>query len=612
MRQSLALNERQPRVHANLGNALFELGEYGEALEHLNRAIALMPGLAAAWINHGGALLGLGLPDEALQSCTHAMQLAPGSVLPLLHRASALERLARPEEALDDYAAAIALRPELGEVQMSRALLLARCGRHREAAAQLESLERLDPSFETAKGLRLHVQMCIADWSDWQVQSAAIHAAIAAGHASAPPFAYLAMTDSAALQRKCAELYANANLPKDVGRSSTAPCAGRADRIRVGYLSADLTEHALSYLMAGVFEQHDRRRFEPIAFALRRDETSAMGRRVRAAFERVFEVEGWSDPAIAACVRNEGVDILIDLTGYTSGQRSGVLARRAAPVQVNYLGYPGTLGGSGADYLIADEFVIPERNAAFYSEAIAYLPECFQANDQRRVQESDAPSRSAVGLPETAFVWCSFHSTYKINPLLFDIWMRLLERRPNSVLWLVLNEESERNVQREAARRGVDPLRIVAAKTVPYPQHLARLALADLCLDTWPFNGGTTTSDALFAGLPVLTYSGESFASRMSGSLLKCSALPELIAGSLEDYERIALELAGRPQYVKDLRDRLRHPKAENSLFDSGRFCRHLEAAYGEMHARRQRDLPPSSFRVRAAIADRRDAECGS
>jgi protein O-GlcNAc transferase len=603
MQRSLALNGRQPGVHANLGNALFELGEYGEALAHLARAIELVPGLVAAWVNHGGALLGLGRLEEAVQSCSHAMRLAPGQVLPILHRARALEYLVRFDEALADYARAIALRPELAAAQMSRALLLARCGRFEEAALQLETLERRDPWYDGTKGLRLHVQMCIADWSRWHEDCAAIHGALEAGHTAAPPLAFLAMSDSGAMQLECARLYANANCPPEAslpaGPSTLAPRP--RDRIRIGYLSADLTEHALSFLMAGVFELHDRGRFETIALALRRDESSAMGRRVRSAFERVIDFEGTGDEAIAARVRSEEIDLLVDLTGYTSGHRGGVLARRPAPVQVSYLGFPGTLGRSSADYLIADEFVIPESSRAFYSEAIAYLPDCFQANDGRRAPASDAPSRMATGLPETASVWCSFHASYKISPPLFEVWMRVLEREPSGVLWLLLNDEAaERNIRLEAGARGVDPRRIVAAKTVPYPQHLARLGLADLCLDTWPFNGGATTSDALFAGVPVLTCAGESFAARMSGSLLQCSGLPELVTHSLEEYESIALDLAHRPRLLAELRARLTRNRADNPLFDSRRFCRHLEAAYLEMHARRQHGERPASFKVSA------------
>jgi predicted O-linked N-acetylglucosamine transferase (SPINDLY family) len=605
MRRSLDLNERQPGVHANLGNALFELGEYGEALAHFARAIELMPSLEAAWINHGGALLGLGRTEEAVESCTRATRLAPRQVLPVLHRAHALERLGKLDEALADYARAIALRPQLTEAHMSRALLLARCGRYREAAAQLESLERIAPWHEGATGLKLHVQMCLADWSEWHAKIAAIRAAVAAGVTGAPPFAFLALSDSGAMQLSCASAYADANRPQDTDlaaapRRAAAPMR-LVERVRIGYLSADLTEHALSFLLAGVFEQHDRRHFETIALALRKDENSAMGRRVRSAFERVIDLEGSTDQAIAARVRDEEIDILVDLTGYTSGRRGGVLARRPAPIQVTYLGFPGTLGRSSADYLIADEFVIPEASVAFYSEAVAYLPDCFQGNDQWRAAASDTPSRARAGLPAEAFVFCSFHSTYKINPPLFDVWMRLLEGGRNAVLWLLLNDEAaERNIRREAAARGVDPRRIVAARTLPYPQHLARLGLADLCLDTWPFNGGATTSDALFAGVPVLTCAGEAFAARMSGSLLQCVGLGELITHSLEDYERTAMALASEPAQLGELRARLHRCKAESPLFDSGRFCRHLEAAYLEMHARARRGEAPVSFKIKA------------
>lgn len=597
MQRSLSLDGAQPGVYANLGNALMALNQFQAALECLERAIELMPELPTAWINHGGALIALGRFEDAVASSSRAMMLVPNHVLPVLNRARAHERLLRFEAALADYDQAIRMDAALASAHAGRAAALVQLGSIEEAAATLETMQRLDPQNEHVRGLRLHLQLCVADWSDWKAGSLALFEAIEAGRAAAPPLAMLALSNSAALQFKGAELYAQASGPAP----SPLWTGGRYrhERLRLAYLSADLTDHPLAYLMAGVFEQHDKRRFETIALSWRRDEHSAMGRRVRSAFERVIDVEGRSEAETAALARAQEIDILVDLMGYTAGARAGVLARRAAPVQVNYLGFPGTLGRRVADYLIADDYVIPPANRSLYGEAIVTLPDCFQPNDDRRAASPQVPTRAQVGLPDEAFVWCSFHSTHKLNPPLFDVWMRLVQAVPGSVLWLQAAEAAtERNIRREAALRGVDPQRIVGARKVPYAEHLARLRLADLCLDTWPFNGGATTSDALWAGVPIVTCAGQPFAARMSGSLLRCMGLPELITETFEDYERTALDLALNPQRRRELGDRMIRSKPLSPLFDTARYCRHLEAAYIGMYERYERGEEPASFGV--------------
>jgi predicted O-linked N-acetylglucosamine transferase (SPINDLY family) len=355
----------------------------------------------------------------------------------------------------------------------------------------------------------------------------------------------------------------------------------------------------VSYLLTGVLERHDRERFETFGIALRPADESASSLRVRRAFDHFIDVSAKSDGEVVELMRGLEIDIAIDLTGFTQGFRPRILALGAAPIQVGYLGYPGTLGAPLIDYLLADDFVVPPDRRTDYAEAIAYLPECFQANDDRRVISDRRFARGDAGLPETAFVFCCLNNSHKINPRMFDIWMRILARNPHAVLWLLTHEPEVRdNLCREALQRGVDPQRLVFAERLPYPEHLARLTLADLFLDTLPFNAGATASDALWAGVPVLTCAGDAFAARMAGSLLRAIGLPELITASLEDYEAQALRFAAEPQLLAPLREHLAVNRRSAPLFDTARFTAHLEAAYLEMWRRHERGERPATLTV--------------
>jgi len=403
--------------------------------------------------------------------------------------------------------------------------------------------------------------------------------------------------DSPELQLRCARDFARRCRP-DV-KPLWSGERYEHDRIRVAYVSEDFRSHPTSYLMMDLWELHDRRRFEIIAISLRPEEDSAVGRRVKSAFDRFIDVSSLPDEDIAQRMRDLEIDIAVDLMGYTGAGLHSILVRRPAPIQVNYLGYPGTLGSSDADYLIADEFLIPENHRRYFTEHIVYLPGTYQPNDRRRAVSPTVPSRADVGLPQHAFVWCCFNNVYKLNPRLFDVWCRLLAAVPESVLWLIPSgKETERNLSNEAAARGIDPARLVFAPNVPNLEHVARIALADLCLDTAPVNGATTTSDALWAGVPVLTCAGRSFVSRMAGSLLTGVGLPELITTTWREYEDLALALARGPERLARLRAKLRELKSTSALFDTDRTRRNLEAAYLEMRERQGCGEPPSSFAV--------------
>jgi predicted O-linked N-acetylglucosamine transferase (SPINDLY family) len=580
------------------GIALLELGRAEEALVSFDAVLARQPGASQALNNRGNALRSLKRFAEALACFDRALERAPTFFEALRNRAIVLRELGRAQEALEAQVTALTLRPEDVDTLRDRVETLLELKRHEEALETLERLATQNPGADYVAGLRLHLKHALCDWTSYSERVAELVAEVRDGRRADYPFPFLAVTDEAAAQRQCAGTFASHKFPP-----SPRPLAGasryRHQRIRLAYLSADLRFHVVSSLLAGVFERHDRTRFELTAISFRPMEESSMGQRVHTAFDSFIDVSRRTDREVAQLVRDLEIDIAVDLMGYTHGARTGVFAHRPAPVQVSYLGYPGTSGAPYIDYLIADDFVVPERSRDHYAEKIVYLPDCFQASDDRRFLRAQVPSRQSLGLPESGFVWCCFNNDLKMNPHCFDIWMQLLHEIPDSTLWLLAESPAvERNLRAEAAARGVNAERLRFSPRVPYDEYLARLQCADLFLDTLPFNGGSTASDALWAGLPVLTCAGEAYASRMAGSLLRAIGLPELVTERPADYAVRALELARNPPLLQSVTERLVRNRAACPLFDTGSFCRHLEAAYVRMWERNEAGLPPETFTV--------------
>lgn len=582
------------------GAVLSKLQRHTEALVIYERAIARSPGSAQAHLGRAAALRALKTFNEAQASVEQAMRLAPARAEVFVERGHLMSEMGRTDAAIDAYQRALQLNPTLAAVSFSCGIALSMQGRYREAAESLQRAQQLDPDLPFARGACLRAELQVCGWHNYAAGVAAILDGLQRDELVDFPLALLAYCDSPSLQLKCAQQFTA------LQRAELKPlpsAARRANpRIRIAYVSADFLEHPTSYLMAGVFEKHDRHRFEVLGVSLRDErQPSPTARRVKAAMDRCVSGESLPDEALVRLLRELEIDVAVDLMGYTGEHRARIFGYRPAPVQVSYLGFPATMGSPDIDYLIADEFLIPEAERPGYGESIAYLPDCFQANDDRRPTATRMPTRQHSKLPASGLVMCSLHSSYKINPAVFDIWCRLLLAVPGGVLWLLGgNETLEQNLRREALARGVSPDRVVFASPLSYPEHLARLQLADLCLDTLPFNGGTTTSDALWAGVPVVTCAGKVFAARMSGSLLHALGLPELVSSSLEEYERLALQLARNPARLAALRAALVQQRRSSPLFDTERFCRHLEAAYATMVERQRSGLAPASFRVPA------------
>jgi protein O-GlcNAc transferase len=567
-RSALALAPGNLDSSQMLGVIVLQRGRSEEAVALFSRAAALNPDRAEAHANLGTALVYLGRPEEALPHLHRALELEPHSAAALNNQGNALRSLQR----------------------------------HSQAAQSFHRLHELEPGFDFALGNCFRSLRHCCDWRDFEPLRERTLAALAAGARVDRPFSLLSVTDSAALQRACGAGYAAYLCPASVQPLWKGERYGH-ERLRVAYLSADFRDHVVSYVMAPLYERHDPERFHTIGVALAADDESGIARRCKHALGEFVSVAALTDGQAAQRLRSLEVDIAVDLTGYTEGCRPGILARRPAPVQVNFLGFPGGLGVPYMDYIVADDFVIPQSLEPDYSEKVVRLPDCFQPNDARRspLAAAGAPSRASAGLPEGSLVLCCLNNSNKLNPTFFGIWVHLLQRAPGSVLWL-LGETAEirENLVKEAASRGIAGERLVFASRVPYAEHLARLTLADLCLDTLPFNGGATSADALCAGVPLITCAGEAFAARMAGSLLEAVGIPELITTSPAEYERRALELIGYPESLVELRARLAANVRAAPLFDSERYCRHLEAAYLEMSARAARGAPPASFSVEA------------
>lgn len=587
-------------AHNNRGLALRHMLQLDEALDSFERAIALRPNFAAARINRGWVLLSLGRPTEALRSLEAALELQPESIEALNHLGAVFKTLGRREESLASLQRALTLDPRCADALGNLGVLMLEAHRYPQAIDYLQRLRVLAPDHDYAQGNLLEAQLRCCDWTEYAARCAAVAAAIAQKRRAIRPFSALTVIDDPALQLLCSRLFAQ----HEFSAAAAAPAPQRRQprpRIRIAYVSGDLRDHAVCYLTAGMFERHDRRHFEIIAISLQPDPGSAIGSRVRRAVDEFIDVSASSDLQVASLMRDLSVDIAVDLSGYTGAGRAGIFVHRAAPIQVNYLGFPATMGIGCMDYLIADDFLIPQPERVHYAEQVVYLPHSFQANDDRRHIDPDGPSRLECGLPPQGRVLCSFSSSYKLTPSVFEIWLRLLGAHPDCVLWLVGdNERAEENLRHAALARGIAPDRIVFARVLPYASHLARLRLADLCLDTLPFNGGTTASDALWAGVPLLTCSGSALASRMAGSLLRAVGLAELTTYSLEDYESLALRLLADPPLLAGLRARLAANRSTAPLFDTPRFCRGIEAAYSEMWRRYLRGEAPASFAIAA------------
>lgn len=596
--KALYLNSQIPETWNNRGTVFNDLKQYDQAVSDFDNAVSLNPNYFDAFCNKGKSLVELRRFDEALAAFDKALTLRPDLAEAWLGRGGVFFSLRRYDEALAACDKALAFKPRLAEAWLSRGHILNRLKRHDEAAKAFAEVLALAPRHPFVKGMLLHQKMLSCDWEGADALIAEINEDVISGRLSAEPFGWQGAARSPRSLQLCAELYSRHYFP-DNGNIAVGRPITHHDKIRIGYLSGELREQATSHLIVGLLEHHDKSRFEIYGIDNGWDDGSEIRRRINASVHRFIDIARLSDTSAAAAIRETEIDILVNLNGYFGEHRTGVFAKRCGAIQVNYLGFPGTLGASYMDYIIADRHVIPESHKEFYSEKVVYLPNSYQANDNRQKIGAGNFTRLELGLPESGFVFSCFNNNYKILPDIFDCWMHVLEKVDGSVLWLIEdNAIATANLKKEAAARGVNPDRLVFARRVPLSDHLARQRLADLFLDTLPYNAHTTATDALWAGLPVLTCPGETFAGRVGASLLNAIHLPELITTTMDAYQQMAIDLAAHPEKMASIRRKLDENRLTAPLFDTERFTRHIETAFTMMHERRQAGLSPDHLVV--------------
>src|SRR6266567_1268265 len=627
--RAVAINPRYAKALGNRGDALRALHRFEEALASYDRALAIEPGLVDALLHRGVTLRALGRPAEALECYDRILATRPNFAEGYYNRGNVLDALGRYEEALASYDRALAIRPEHADVWSNRGYTLNRMMRHAEALASCDKALAIDPrhaeawsnrgnvlralgrfaealeSFDAALALEpdsatfqfnrelLRLETC--NWTGVEKFAQRMRDLILAGEAGVQPFACISYLSDPAIQLQCAR-----NFAKKLDQATPARGVPKQrPKLKIAYLSADFRNHAVGRTIVELFELHDRTRFEVIGVSFGPDDGGELRSRLVRSFDQFHDVRSQSDQAAAAALNDREIDIAVDLMGYTIHGRPGILARRPAPIQINYLGYPGTMGAGFIDYVLSDRFVLPLEEQPFYDEKIVHLPDCYQPNDSKRKVSSVLPSRREAGLPEDAFVFCCFNNNYKMAAPVFDVWMRLLRSVEHGVLWLFARHEIVKdNLRREATLRGIDPTRLVFMKELPHDEYLARHALADLFIDTAPYNAHATGSNALWAGLPLVTCGGNTLAGRVGTSLLHAAGLPELVTNNLEDYEALALKLATDRELLQSIRRKLEENRGTCPLFDTDRFRRHIETAYSMMWELRLRGEGSQSFAV--------------
>ena len=595
--KAISINPDVAALYINHGNALKELGQLETALTSYNKAIELQPDLPEAHYSQALCLQLMKQLEAAVFSYNNAINIRPDYAEAFYGRGTTQLNLHELEAALTSFNTAIEIAPEYADAYHSCGTALLALNRLEDAAVCFEKTIRVKPDYDYMLGLMMHTNMRVCKWHEFDQNITALISRIQNNQKCASSFSVQALIDDPTLHRKAAEIWVNDKYPYN---SSLGPILKRikTNKIRLGYFSSDFRHHPVSRLLSELFETHDKEIFELIAFSSGPDTGDSLQQRVKSSFHQFIDISNLSDVDAALLARQLEIDIAIDLGGHTTGSRAGVFSYKAAPIQVSYLGYLGTMGASYYDYLIANQVVIPDESQSSYIEKIAYLPS-YQANDSKRPKSDKTFSRAELNLPATGFVYSCLNNPYKITPPVFDSWMNILKAVPDSVLMLYTDNQSvKNNLHNEATARKVDTGRLFFCERLEYSEYLARYKAMDLFLDTLPYNAGATASDALWSGLPVLTQMGRSFPARIAASLLETIDLPELITRSQAEYEARAIELANNPEKLRRIKEKLQRNRTTKGLFDTAKFTKHIETAYQQMHERFYAGLEPTHIQI--------------
>ena len=584
-RKVIDLNPRMPEAQSSMGHTLSELRRHEEALLYFDKAITLQPNYAEAWSNKGHALSELKRHEEALLYFDKAITLQPNYAEAWSNKGHALSELKRHEEALLYFDKAITLQPNYAEAWSNKGFVLCELRRYEEALLNFDNANDLNQDADWIKGHIIHTKMKICKWDNLQEELRDISNLIKAGKKVITPFAYIALTDNIIELKLTSEIFSNKKSEKKIPIGQMRK-KSKGEKIKIAYFSADFRDHPVSILTAELFELHNKKLFETYAFSFGNNDNGPMRKRLMKSFDQFMDVRSISDKEIAEIARNLEIDIAIDLGGYTAENRIGIFSYRPAPIQISYIGFLGTMCNSDIDYILADEITIPNEAKKSYTEKIIYLPS-YQVNDRKRLIPQKKFTREELGLPEKGFVFACFNNNYKFMPNIFDAWMEILIKVENSVLFLYAeNKSTEINLIKEAAKKNISKHRIIFGNKISAEKYLARYRLCDLFLDTFPYNGGTTCSDALWMGLPVITMMGQSFASRYASSILHSIDLSELVAHNIDEYKNLAIQLAENSVILDEVKKKIQRNRENSLLFDTPKFTENLEKAYTQIYKR--------------------------
>jgi predicted O-linked N-acetylglucosamine transferase (SPINDLY family) len=596
--QAISINSRYAPAYFNLGSIFQTQHEWDKALENYDQAIAIDPNYLDALLRKSQILINLNRFLDALKTFDRLVTLQPNNYLVFYQRTEVLLKLKKINEALTDYQKSIELNPNFIEGHFSLANALFDIGKFDQALHYYQRAICIDPDYDYLYGFYIQVKMKMCQWEDISDELLLFEKNLSESRWITFPFIALHLYDKPAIHQKIATSY----IKKRYSNKHVAinPFAlQKKKKIRVGYFSADFRIHPTSQLIVEILRCHDRTQFEVYGFSFGPENNDLTKQYITTIFDKFIDVSSMSDDEIVRLSKNFEIDIAVDLNGHTQYARTEVFLTRCAPVQINYLAYPSTIGSSHMDYIMADRVVIHEGNQEFFSEKKIYLSNCYVTHDSKNKVLENIYSRSDFDLPNNAFIFCCFNGSFKILPKTFDMWMRILKSVEGSILWLYRdNSFAVDNLLKEARFRGVNPNRLIFAERMDLDQHLPRYRLADLFLDTFPYNAHTTANDSLWAGLPVLTLMGQSFASRVASSLLQAIELPELICHTHAEYEAKAIELALNPQKLADLKKKLANNQKTTPLFNGFQITRNIELAYTSVYQRYQKGLTPEDVFV--------------